>query len=151
MAPLTKRSTAVSLWIAKVLCGNLFADFNHDQKIDMVLENRGVFLGMNGCNYSTLVSIPDWQGNWGGDAIGMADLNGDGNPDIVAWDALLDGRYRRVPGRWTRRILLRPEISKLRRGLQYGNFLMGDLNNDTKLDIIVTRRDGWRVLLNTCP
>jgi hypothetical protein len=34
---------------------------------------------------------------------------------------------------------------------QYGNFLMGDLNNDTKLDIIVTRRDGWRVLLNTCP
>ena len=28
---------------------------------------------------------------------------------------------------------------------------MGDLNHDTKLDIIVTTSVGWQVLLNTCP
>ena len=37
------------------------------------------------------------------------------------------------------------------RGQPYWNFLVGDLNHDTKLDIIVTRPDGWQVLLNTCP
>jgi len=31
-----------------------------------------------------------------------------------------------------------------------GSFLIGDRNQDGKLDILVTRRDGWRVLLNTC-
>jgi hypothetical protein len=30
-------------------------------------------------------------------------------------------------------------------------FLVGDLDRDGKLDIVLTRSDGWRVFLNTCP
>lgn len=61
----------------------------------------------------------------------------------------------------------RPRLSRLGAGLWHlpaggpselpssqsasnGFFLVGDLNNDNKLDLIVTRNDGWQVLLNTC-
>ena len=65
--------------------GNVLADFDHDQKIDMVVGAK-VFLGMNGCNFSTLVSL---QG--GGSSVGVADLNGDGNPDIVSESSTMTG------------------------------------------------------------
>jgi hypothetical protein len=125
--------------------GGKIADFDHDQKID-ILEGGKVFLGMNGCNFTTLVSIQS-----GSDA-GVADLNGDGNPDIVTSSSTNTGD---------------PQISVLLGdghggfasplnfpslgGQSNWNFLMGDLNHDTKLDIIVTRPDGWQVFLNTCP
>jgi len=31
-----------------------------------------------------------------------------------------------------------------------GNFFVGDLNRDGKLDIVFSRDGGWGVLLNTC-
>ena len=131
--------------------GNVLADFDHDQKIDMLAGGK-VFLGMNGCNFSTLVSIPSW--NYGGLAAlnGVADLNGDGNPDIVTGSSTMTGDEQIS-------VLLGDGHGGFSHALDFpsfggqpgGAFLVGDLNHDTKLDIIVTRPDGWRVLLNTCP
>jgi hypothetical protein len=125
--------------------GGKLADFDHDQKIDMLAGGK-VFLGMNGCNFTTLVSIES------GSDVGVADLNGDGNPDIVTGSSTMTGD---------------PQISVLlgdghggfasplsfpsTGGQPCGALLVGDLNHDTKLDIIVTRPDGWQVFLNTCP
>jgi hypothetical protein len=121
--------------------GNVIADFDHDQKLDLVVGGLGIFLGMNGCNFTTLVSIQSGSG------VGVADLNGDGNPDIVYGSApqisvlLGDGHGG----------FASPLSFPSAGGQSGGAFLVGDLNHDSKLDIIVTRPDGWQVLLNTCP
>lgn len=126
--------------------GNILADFDHDQKIDMVVGSK-VVLGMNGCNFSSLVSLPG-----GGSPSAVADLNGDGNPEIVATSQTMNGDQQisvylgdghgGFPS---------PLIFSTFSGQPGGAFLVGDLNHDTKLDILVTRPDGWQVLLNTCP
>jgi hypothetical protein len=121
------------------------ADFDHDKKIDMVTGGK-VFLGMNGCNFTTLVSIHS------GSDVGVADLNGDGNPDIVTESSTTTGDMQTA-------LLLgeghggfaSPLSFPSTGGQPRWHFLMGDLNHDTKLDIIVTRPEGWQVLLNTCP
>jgi hypothetical protein len=124
---------------------NILADFDHDQKPDMIVDAR-VFLGMNGCNFSTSVAIPV-----PGVPLGVADLDGDGNPDIVDAQSgtekgsiavyLGDGR-----GRFS------PPLSFPNDAAGWSSYLLtGDLNHDTKLDIIVTTPGGWQVLLNTCP
>ena len=112
-----------------------------------------VFLGMNGCNYSTSVSIPFPPPYGEIDSLGVADLNGDGNPDIVTAAvgshpednhisvSLGDGR-----GGFASPLSFPSSVS-----FSPGNFLIGDLNHDAKLDLIVTRPGGWQVLLNTCP
>jgi hypothetical protein len=129
---------------------NIPADFDHDQKPEMLVGTR-VFLGMNGCNFSTSVAIPVPGGPDDGVlALGVADLDGDGNPDIVAAQSgaekgsisvyLGDGRGR-----------FAPPLSFPKDDAYTSNyFLTGDLNHDTKLDIIVTTPGGWQVLLNTC-
>jgi hypothetical protein len=133
----------------------ILADFDHDQKLDMVMNSllgTKVFLGMNGCNYSTSVSIPYPPPYGAVDSLGVADLNGDGNPDIVVAAAathpedshisvsLGDGR-----GGFASPLSFPSSVWQ-----SNGSFLIGDLNHDTKLDLIVTRPDGWQVLLNTC-
>ncbi len=133
---------------------NLLADFDHDQKIDMIVGTK-VFQGMNGCNFSTSVAIPIPPGppEMIVDALGVADLNGDSNPDIVAAQSestteeksyvsvyLGDGRGRFAP----------PLSFPNGFGFGYNYLLTGDLNHDTKLDIVVTTSAGWQVLLNTC-
>jgi len=134
------------------------ADLDHDQKIDLVINGSNLvgtraFLGMNGCNYSTAVAIPHAPPYGGGDSFGVADLDGDGNPDIIvgAGDpthgnngvsvSLGDGR-----GGFASPLGFPSSVS-----FSFGSLLVGDLNHDTKLDLIVTRPDGWQVLLNTCP
>ena len=131
--------------------GNILADFDHDQKLDMVVGAK-IFLGMNGCNFSTSVSLtPQYTTN----SPGVADLDGDGHLDIITTSTsvlvdivtasisvyLGDGR-----GGFASPVTV-PSFG----GAQYGNFLVGDLNHDTKLDIINTQPGGWQVLLNTCP
>ena len=126
--------------------GNILADFDHDEKIDMVVGSK-VFLGMNGCNFSTLVSLVG-----GGSPAGVADLNGDGNLDIVSGSSTMTGDTQTSVllgdghGGFTSPLNF-PAFS----GQPGGAFLVGDLDHDTRLDIIVTRPDGWQVLLNTCP
>jgi len=130
---------------------NIPADFDHDQKPDMIVDTR-VFLGMNDCNFSTSVPIPVPSGQQEVMllALGVADLDGDGNPDIVAGESgtekgstavyLGDGR-----GRFSPPLTFSGDV------YTSSYFLTGDLNHDTKLDIIVTTPGGWQVLLNTCP
>jgi hypothetical protein len=148
------KEIACGLALATEVSGNLIADFDHDQKMDMVAGSPGVMLGMNGCNFTTLVSIPDWgdtpdYGGWSGGPAGAADLDGDGNTDIITSPIyeekmavhLGDGRGGfAAPASFP---IAGPHLG--------GVYLIGDLNNDTKLDIIVTRPGGWQVLLNTCP
>ena len=125
--------------------GNVLADFDHDRKIDMVVGTR-ILLGLNACNFSTLVPIRS------GEPGAVADLDGDGNPDIVS-------RSSTGPTGERISVLLgdghggfdSPLDFPISGGQPYGNLLVGDLNHDTKLDLIVTRPDGWQVLLNTCP
>jgi hypothetical protein len=106
-----------------------------------------VFLSLNGCNFSTLVSI-----RGGGSSVGVADLNGDGNPDIVSESSTMTGDEQISVLLGDGHGGFSAPLTFLSLGGQpYWNFLVGDLNHDTKLDIIVTRPDGWQVLLNTCP
>jgi hypothetical protein len=134
----------------------IVADFDHDRKPDLVMNTlRGtqLFLGMNGCNYSTSASVPYAASTGPVDSVGVADVNGDGNPDIVGATAdpttednhvtvsLGDGR-----GGFSSPLAFPSGVA-----FSPGSILMGDLDHDTRLDIIVTRPDGWQVLLNTCP
>jgi hypothetical protein len=137
----------------EIACGlalgttNAIADFDHDQKVDLVVGGLGIFLGMNGCNFTTLVSIQTE------DSVGVADLNGDGNPDIVSGSSTMTGgtQISVLLGDGHGGFASPLSFPSFGGQLQpYGVFLMGDLNHDTKLDIIVTRPDGWQVLLNTC-
>jgi hypothetical protein len=128
---------------------NAVADFDHDQKVDLAVRSTGVFLGMNGCNFTTLVPFPDsWSG--AAESLGVADFNGDGHPDLVTNASLSTSEITVYlgDGRGGFTVPLTFPSVESQTG---GAYLMGDLNNDTKLDLIITRSDGWRVLLNTCP
>jgi hypothetical protein len=148
---------------AEIACGlaldihnpsdNVAADFDHDMKIDL-LVGMTLFLGMNGCNFSTSVAPPKTQAEYTPWIyLGVGDMNGDGNADLVlsAWS---EG-----PGGGPIYLLyLGDETGKRAPPLRFpandtrapGNILTGDLNHDGKLDIIVTESGGWQVLLNTC-
>jgi hypothetical protein len=89
---------------------------------------------------------------WGGnqmETLAVADLNGDGTQDIVT---VVHNAFTQVT------VYLGNGQGEFADALSFpgassqsgGSFLIGDLNRDGKLDLIVTRQDGWRVLLNTC-
>jgi hypothetical protein len=129
----------------------VFADLDHDHKLDMVVRSTGVLLGMNGCNFTTLVSIPDWRGGGIPESVGVADLDGDGHADLVSASSasVMDARLSVYLGDGRGGFAAPLDFPSI--GIQMGGaYLMGDLDRDTKLDIIVARQDGWRVLLNTC-
>jgi RNA polymerase sigma factor (sigma-70 family) len=145
------KEVACGLALDRNAAGNAVADFDHDQKMDLVVLKTGILLGMNGCNFSSLVTMPAPPTHVSLDAAGVADLDGDGHADIVSATGNADNGQTAVNlgdghGGFS------PPANFPSTGRQIaGPFLLGDLNHDGKVDIIVTRSDGWRVLLNTCP
>jgi hypothetical protein len=129
--------------------GTALADFDHDQKVDMVAGSKIVLLGMDGCNFTTLVDLPAYvAGTYG--SVAVADLDGDGNADIVSAFFAADSKLQVVLGDGrggfaAPTVLSDAEVNK------DAVYLMGDLNQDKKLDVIATSPNGWRVFLNTCP
>jgi hypothetical protein len=130
--------------VACALITGIIGDLDHDNRPDLI-SGSNLLLGIDSCRASTIVPLSDWPKQGG---IALADLNGDGNLDVIADDNLAimvqvgDGK-----GSFLHELTLTvttPEQWPL------GNFLVGDLNRDGKLDIVFSREGGWGVLLNTC-
>jgi hypothetical protein len=137
--------------VACALAMGLTGDLDKDHRPDLISASgtRGasLLLGIDGCSASQTVSISDWTKQGG---IAYADLNGDGNLDVVVDDNLAimvhvgDGK-----GGFPHDLTMPAPTPNGQWPL--GVFLVGDLNLDGKLDVIFARDGGWGVLLNTCP
>ncbi|HEY5282321.1 MAG TPA: FG-GAP-like repeat-containing protein [Polyangia bacterium] len=129
--------------------GTVVADFDHDQKVDMVAGSARVMLGMNGCNFTTLVDLPATSASAAG-AVGVADLDGDENDDIVSCFFAADRKLQVVLGDGHGGFAIPIVLSGT--DVSYkATYLTGDLNNDGKLDVFATSPGGWQVFLNACP
>jgi hypothetical protein len=136
--------------VACPLTWGVVGDFNHDHRPDVIsassIMGASLSLGINGCAASKVVPITDWTKQGG---VALADFNGDGNLDVVIDDNLAimvhvgDGQ-----GGFPHALTIPAPTPNGQWPL--GNFLVGDLNGDGKLDIVFARDGGWGVLLNTC-
>ena len=79
----------------------------------------------------------------------MADFNGDGHADIVAGRSGTD-QTEVYPGDGHGGFAAPSTLPGVGPQVDPAVYLIGDLNHDTKLDLIITRAAGWQVLLNTC-
>jgi hypothetical protein len=126
----------------------LVGDLDHDRKADVVVPMRA-FLEMNGCNFSRQTSIPvptDYAFLY---SVGMADLDGDGELDIVSATGIGMSGFISVSRGDGRGGFSQPATFPASEG-SGATLLVGDLDHDTKLDIILTYMEHWQVLLNTC-
>ena len=136
--------------VACALTAGIVGDFDHDHRPDLIsassIMGATLSLGINGCGASKTVPITDWTKEGG---VALADFNGDGNLDVVIDDNLAimvhvgDGK-----GGFPHALTIPAPTPNGQWPL--GNFLVGDLNRDGKLDIVFSRDGGWGVLLNTC-
>ena len=136
--------------VACPLAWGIVGDLDHDHRPDLIssssIMGATLSLGINGCGASKVVPITDWTKQGG---VALADFNGDGNLDVVIDDNLAimvhvgDGQ-----GGFPHALTLPAPTPNGQWPL--GNFLVGDLNRDGKLDIVFARDGGWGVLLNTC-
>ena len=121
-------------------------DFNNDGKIDLVGAAWGhdggalrVWLGSGDGRWSAVESIVDIDSFWGVD---VADVNGDGNPDIIS-AANFDGvKIHFGDGKG--------DFSKKKVLSEKGNFWRAkavDLNNDGLLDIAATLSDNHGIIV----
>jgi hypothetical protein len=135
--------------VACAITHGIVGDLDHDNRPDLIsassLTGSTLLLGIEGCRASTVVPITDWTKQGG---VALADFNGDGNLDVVIDDNLAimvhvgDGK-----GGFPHAVTLpAPTAGQW----NIGNFLVGDLNRDGKLDIVFAREGGWGVFLNTC-
>jgi hypothetical protein len=137
---------------AEVTCAltmGIVGDLDHDNRPDLISSSSTMgatlSLGISGCSAGKVVPITDWTKQGG---VALADFNGDGNLDVVIDDNLAimvhvgDGK-----GGFPHALTIpAPTLGEW----NLGNFLVGDLNRDGKLDIVFSRDGGWGVLLNTC-
>jgi hypothetical protein len=136
---------------------NLAADLDHDNIIDLVGENR-VFLDVDACNPRKVVPLPGSPPGIFHTAAQLADMNGDGNLDIL--NALPTGGMDSFENLG---LLLGDGKGNFSEPMRLANlgypdggymsshvFLVGDVNRDGRLDIIAAYPGGWEVLLNTC-
>jgi hypothetical protein len=79
----------------------------------------------------------------------VADLDGDGNADIVSAFFAVDSKLQAVLGDG-RGGFAAPTVLSDADVNNNAVYLTGDLNQDKKLDVIATSPSGWRVFLNTC-
>jgi hypothetical protein len=136
--------------VACALTAGIVGDFDHDHRPDLIsassIMGATLSLGINGCGASKTVPITDWTKQGG---VALADFNGDGNLDVVIDDNLAimvhvgDGK-----GGFPHALTIPAPTPNGQWPL--GNFFVGDLNRDGKLDIVFSRDGGWGVLLNTC-
>jgi len=131
--------------VACALAIGVVGDLDHDHRPDLVTRTN-VLLGIDGCHASKIVPLPNWP-EYGGMA--LADLDGDGNLDVVAdSDTKVAIRVGDGQGGFAQPLSL-PGTSTT--ASESSEFLIGDLNRDGKLDLVFARPDGWGVFLNTCP
>jgi hypothetical protein len=130
----------------------LIADFDRDGIVDLV-ANDTVLLGMQGCNFTRLVSFPSAYGS--ALPLTTGDFNGDGSIDIAfaSWDGIGfmpgDGR-----GNFGTVVKLGdldsyvPNDHPIQPNMTIA--VAGDVNGDGRLDLIVANQVSIRVFLNTC-
>jgi hypothetical protein len=144
---------------AEVACGlaldgNLIAstavigDLDRDGRLDLVVHRTGILSGLDGCNASTISPIANWDVN-GQQSVVLADLDGDDNLDMIA-DTRMGSGFEVWVGNGKGGFAQPLSLAGGDWPAYSGVFLVGDLNRDTKLDLLLVRPDGWRVLLNTC-
>ena len=134
------------------LAMGVVGDLDSDRRPDLI-TGANLLLGIDACHASKILPLPDWPTGGG---MALADLDGDGNLDVVADSDTVTDNHVYIGTNVT----VRAGDGKGGFGTPIslpgpGNggtssFLFGDLNRDGKLDFIFARPDGWGVFLNTC-
>lgn len=136
--------------VACAIMAGAIGDLDHDGRPDLIsgngLQGGSLLLGIDGCHAEKVVTLSGWpkQG-----AIVMADLDGDGNLDVLADN---DKNITVWVGDGKGGFAQPLSLSAYQSGQwPIGLLLTGDLNRDGKLDLVWARDGKWGVFLNTCP